>query len=82
MYGEVGDVYIPRHFRSNDPKGFAFVRFLDRRDMEDAQRAMDGQEIDGREIKIQEAKEKRPGRAIINYIIISTKFIIHTIIDS
>jgi RNA recognition motif-containing protein len=36
------------------------VRFADRRDGEDAQRALDGKVIDGRELKIQEAKERRP----------------------
>jgi RNA recognition motif-containing protein len=59
-FGEVGDVYIPRNFGTQDPRGFAFVRFLDKRDAEDAQRGLDGTMIDGREIKIQEAKEKRP----------------------
>jgi RNA recognition motif-containing protein len=59
-YGEVGDVYIPRKFGSTEPRGFAFVRFLDKRDAEDAQRALDGTLLDGREIRIQEAKEKRP----------------------
>ena len=73
-YGEVGDIYIPRNYSTNEPKGFAFVRFLDKRDAEDAQRALDGVEVDtlllnddpsshqvdGREIRIQEAKERRP----------------------
>jgi RNA recognition motif-containing protein len=56
----VGDVYIPRHFGSYDNRGFGFVRFLNRQDGEDAQRAMDGTIIDGREVRIQEAREKRP----------------------
>jgi len=30
------------------------VRFVDKRDAEDAQRALDGAEVDGREIRIQE----------------------------
>ena len=61
-YGEVGDVYIPRHFGSAEPRGFAFVRFLDKRDAEDAQRALDGTEMDGREIHIQEAQQRRGER--------------------
>lgn len=59
-YGEIGDVYIPRNFGNNEPRGFAFVRYLDKRDAEDAQRALDGSDLDGREITIQEAKERRP----------------------
>lgn len=59
-FGEVGDVYIPRVHGTVEPKGFAFVRFLDKRDAEDAQRNLDGKELDGRIIRIQEAKEKRP----------------------
>mmetsp|Transcript_17119 Transcript_17119/g.23540 ORF Transcript_17119/g.23540 Transcript_17119/m.23540 type:complete len:214 (+) Transcript_17119:18-659(+) len=59
-YGDIGDVYIPRNFGTNEPRGFAFVRFVDKRDAEDAQRALDGAEVDGREIRIQEAKERRP----------------------
>eukprot|EP01035_Chromulina_nebulosa_P023517 gene23517-30487_t len=59
-YGDVGDVYIPRNYSTNEPRGFAFVRFVDKRDAEDAQRALDGADIDGREIRIQEAKERRP----------------------
>lgn len=53
-YGEIGDIYIPRTYGTNEPRGFAFVRFADKRDAEDAQRALDGTEIDGREIRIQE----------------------------
>ena len=55
-YGDIGDVYIPRNYSTNEPRGFAFVRFADKRDAEDAQRALDGAEIDGREIRIQEVR--------------------------
>ena len=52
----MGDVYIPRNYSTNEPRGFAFVRFVDKRDAEDAQRALDGADIDGREIRIQEVR--------------------------
>lgn len=41
------------------PRGFAFVRFLNRDDMEAALQSMDGKIIDGSEVKIVEA-EQRP----------------------
>uniref|UniRef100_A0A8C9IGS2 RRM domain-containing protein n=1 Tax=Piliocolobus tephrosceles TaxID=591936 RepID=A0A8C9IGS2_9PRIM len=47
-YGRVGDVYIPREHHTKAPRGFAFVRFHNRRDAEDAEDAMDGAELDGR----------------------------------
>ena len=49
-------MYIPRNYSTNEPRGFAFVRFVDKRDAEDAQRALDGADIDGREIRIQEVR--------------------------
>lgn len=58
-FGSLGDVYLPRNYATNEPRGFAFVRFVDRADGEDALAAMDGKIIDGREMKIQEAKERR-----------------------
>jgi RNA recognition motif-containing protein len=59
-HGEIGDVYIPRSYGSTDSRGYAFVRFMDKKDAEDAQRVLDGTDLDGRVIKIQEARERRP----------------------
>jgi splicing factor, arginine/serine-rich 2 len=59
-YGDVGDVYIPRIYGSGDPKGYAFVRFHDLRDAEDAMKEMDGKSIDERAIRVQMATRKRP----------------------
>ena len=36
-----------------EPRGFAFVRFVERRDAEEAMRALEGKEVDGREIHIE-----------------------------
>ena len=36
-----------------EPRGFAFVRFLERGDAEEAMREMEGREVDGREVRIQ-----------------------------
>jgi RNA recognition motif-containing protein len=39
-YGDLGDVYLPRNYSTNEPRGFAFVRFTNRLDGEDALREM------------------------------------------
>ena len=59
-YGELGDVYIPRDRYKQESRGFAFVRFYERRDAEDAMDALHGKVIDGREIRVQMAKYGRP----------------------
>ena len=59
-YGEVGDIYIPRDPYSKESRGFAFVRFYDRRDAEEAMERMDGYVMDGREMRVQLARYGRP----------------------
>lgn len=59
-YGEVGDVYIPRDPYKQESRGFAFVRFYDERDADDAIDAMDGAILDGRELRVQHARYGRP----------------------
>lgn len=59
-YGHVGDVYIPRDRYTKESRGFAFVRFHDKRDAEDAMDAMDGALLDGRELRVQMARYGRP----------------------
>eukprot|EP00088_Acartia_fossae_P007516 TRINITY_DN1353_c0_g1_i1.p2 TRINITY_DN1353_c0_g1~~TRINITY_DN1353_c0_g1_i1.p2 ORF type:complete len:187 (-),score=40.28 TRINITY_DN1353_c0_g1_i1:456-1016(-) len=51
-YGDVGDVYFPLERGSGRSRGFAFVRFFDKRDAEDAQDALNGRTYDGRDLKI------------------------------
>lgn len=60
--GEIGDIYIPRKFSSTENRGFAFVRFLERASGEEALEKMQGREVDGREIAIAEARERRPAK--------------------
>lgn len=59
-YGDVGDVYIPRDPFSQESRGFAFVRYYDERDADDAIEAIDGTVLDGREIRVKLAKHPRP----------------------
>lgn len=62
-YGKVGDIYIPRNYRTQESRGFAFVRFYDRRDAEDALERLDGKQLDGREIRVSKAMHGRPDGA-------------------
>jgi len=59
-YGEVGDVYIPRDPYSQDSRGFAFIRYYDERDADDAISRLNGSLLDGRELRVQLAKHARP----------------------
>ena len=59
-YGEVGDIYIPRDRYSKESRGFAFVRYYDRRDAEDAMDRLDGYVMDGRDMRVQLARFGRP----------------------
>eukprot|EP00035_Acanthoeca_spectabilis_P007859 m.144947 g.144947 ORF g.144947 m.144947 type:complete len:219 (+) comp14110_c0_seq4:1254-1910(+) len=61
-YGEIGDIYIPRNRATNESKGFAFVRFMDKKDAEDAMAALNGEMHDGREMRVQLAKYGRPDK--------------------
>lgn len=51
-YGDVGDVYLPKERDTGRSRGFAFVRYHEKRDAEDAIDALDGRQYDGRELKI------------------------------
>ena len=44
------------------PRGFAFVELETSDDMQKVIDAMDGKDIDGREVKVNEAKERKPRR--------------------
>ena len=59
-YGDVGDIYIPRDRFTKESRGFAFVRYYDKRDAEDAMDKMDGYVMDGREMRVQMARYGRP----------------------
>ncbi|CAF3379938.1 unnamed protein product [Rotaria socialis] len=58
-FGGIGDIYIPRDQFSRSSRGYAFIRFLKKRDAEDALDRMDGADLDGREIRVQFARYGR-----------------------
>uniref|UniRef100_A0AAV1V431 RRM domain-containing protein n=1 Tax=Peronospora matthiolae TaxID=2874970 RepID=A0AAV1V431_9STRA len=59
QYGQVRDVYIPRDFHTKEPKGFAFVEFRSEHEADEARRNLDGMRIDGRDIRVVFAQERR-----------------------
>jgi len=61
-YGKVGDVYIPKDYRTKENRGFGFVRYFSKRDAEDAIDSLDGRKFDGRELSVQYARYDRPDR--------------------
>ncbi|XP_062203990.1 serine/arginine-rich SC35-like splicing factor SCL30 [Phragmites australis] len=58
-FGPVRDVYIPKDYYSGEPRGFAFVEFVDPYDASEAQYHMNRQVFSGREITVVLAAESR-----------------------
>jgi len=58
-YGELEDVFIMKDRATGRSKGFAFVTFANEDDAHKAVEALNGSEIDGREIVVDVAKPKR-----------------------
>jgi len=57
--GEVRDVYIPRDFHSQQPKGFAFIEYATPDQAREARDEMDKFLMKGRELEVVFAQEKR-----------------------
>ncbi|PWA94915.1 serine/arginine-rich SC35-like splicing factor SCL30 [Artemisia annua] len=58
-FGVVRDVYLPKNYYTGEPRGFAFVQFVDAYDAEEAQYQMNGRMFAGREISVVLASESR-----------------------
>ena len=58
-YGEVTFVKVIKDRETNRSKGFGFVEFANVEDAVAAKEAMDGAELDGRNIKVDFAEEKK-----------------------
>jgi FUS-interacting serine-arginine-rich protein 1 len=57
--GELRDVYIPRDYHSNQPRGFAFIEFATPEQAREAREEMDQFPIRGRPIEVVFAQERR-----------------------
>lgn len=62
-FGQVTDVHLPVDRESGRGRGFAFVTMSTKEAMTTAIQAMDGREVDGRALKVNEAqpREERSG---------------------
>lgn len=62
IFGEFGEVTFVRIItdrESGKSKGFGFVEFANAEDAASAKAAMDGKEVDGRELRVDFAEDKR-----------------------
>ena len=57
----VDEVIIMMDRETGRPRGFAFVEMASDADAQAAIEAMDGAMVDGRNLKVNEARERRPG---------------------
>jgi len=57
--GHIRDVYIPRDYHSQQPKGFAFIEFATPEMAQDARDEMDKFVMKGRQLEVVFAQEKR-----------------------
>jgi len=60
--GEVTEVVVPTDRMSGRPRGFAFVSFASDEQAAVAIQKLDGQLLDGRNLRVNEASEERPQR--------------------
>lgn len=57
-YGQVTDVHLPSDRETGRPRGFAFVTMDSKEAMEQAIKALDGQDFQGRNLRINEAQPR------------------------
>ncbi len=57
-YGPVDDVHIPLDRETNRPRGFAFITLGDDNLARKAIEELDGQDLDGRALRVSEARER------------------------
>ena len=64
QYGEVGEVALPTDRETGRPRGFGFVEMSNDDAAREAIKAIDGQDVGGRAVKVNEARprpERSPG---------------------
>ena len=58
-HGQITDVHLPQDRETGRPRGFAFVTMDSKSSMKAAIEALDGTELAGRALKVNEARERR-----------------------
>lgn len=61
-YGEVVSATVVTDRYTNKSRGFGFVEFANEADAKKAQEAVNGQDVGGRSLRVDEAKEPRESR--------------------
>ena len=59
-YGTIEDLFIPLDRETNRPRGFAFITLADDDLARKAIEEMDGHDLMGRNLRVNEAEERRP----------------------
>jgi cold-inducible RNA-binding protein len=57
-FGQLGRVHVPMDRETGRPRGFAFVEMTNDDDAKKAMAALDGKEIGGRNVKVNEARPR------------------------
>ena len=60
QYGEVTDSAVISDRETGRSRGFGFITFANNSDADDAIQGMNGKELDGRALNVNEAKERAP----------------------
>jgi len=58
QFGDITDIYVAMDRETGRPRGFAFITFSNADESSAAISGMDGKELDGRNLKVNEAKPK------------------------
>ena len=66
-YGEVEHVRIITDRETGRSRGFGFVTFVNQEDGENAINSLNGTELDGRAINVNEARERAPRKKNFSY---------------
>ena len=66
-HGEVGSVNVITDRETGRPRGFAFVEIEDAEVAETAMRDLDGSDLGGRSLRVNEAQQRRSGGAGSRY---------------
>jgi len=67
-FGEVRDIYLPTDYNTRQPRGFGFIEFTDERDAADALEKIDGKDIDGHQVTLEWAKQRRKSPGTMRHI--------------